>query len=353
MEGLFATLLPVLWYGVLAIATFAYALGDGFDLGLSAIYFFSKEDSERRQLLNSIGPVWDGNEVWLIIMFGGLFAGFPSAYAMLLSVFYLPIWTLVMLYMFRGCSLEFRSKIESRRWKKVWDCVFSFSGVSISFFLGVLAGNLVLGLPISPEMTAPSSAWKLFFRLYPVLCGGLAVATFALHACCFVLMKVTEGLLERVISRFPAVLSMFLVTYAGVVCVTAFSIPQVYGQSFSIGQFKGAPTYPLLVICLLATLICCFIMKGCVGKKHYGRAFLCSSSILLIQLLSLITLVFPDILSSSIDPQYSYTILNAASGEKTLLCLLSIVAIGLPFILVYFVYLYRVFRGKTDFPSIY
>ena len=117
MEISLTMMLPVIWYAILCIAVFAYALGEGFDLGLSTIYFLSKEEKERRWLLNSIGPVWDGNEVWLVIMFAGLFAGFPTAYGTLLSIFYMPIWTMVMLYIFRGCSLEFRSKAESRRWR--------------------------------------------------------------------------------------------------------------------------------------------------------------------------------------------------------------------------------------------
>ncbi|ETR79986.1 Cytochrome d ubiquinol oxidase subunit II [Chlamydia pneumoniae B21] len=135
MELSLTSLLPLAWYVILGVAVFAYSFGDGFDLGLGAVYLKAKEDKERRILLNSIGPVWDGNEVWLVIIVGGLFAGFPACYATLLSIFYMPIWTLVLLYIFRGCSLEFRSKSESVSWKTFWDIIFICSGDCHQLFL--------------------------------------------------------------------------------------------------------------------------------------------------------------------------------------------------------------------------
>ncbi|WP_117274434.1 cytochrome d ubiquinol oxidase subunit II [Chlamydia poikilotherma] len=353
MDFSLASMLPIAWYVILVVAVFVYSLGDGFDLGLSTIYFISRADDERRTLLNSIGPVWDGNEVWLIIIFGGLFAGFPPAYGALLSIFYMPIWTLVLLYIFRGCSLEFRGKAESKKWKAFWDIVFCISGIAISFFLGVLVGNMILGLPISPTTPYSSLSWVLFFRPYTLLCGALVVSAFAIHGATFILMKTTGELQQRIIKRFSYVLSAFLVIYLLLIGATLAMIPQTKGFSFQVGSFAGVPTYPVLILLLAMTLGSCLATKTCVSRKRYGCAFLYSSLNLLLLILSTVTLIFPNILFSTVDPEHSYTIYNTAASAKTLQSLLVIVLVGLPLIIAYGVYIYRVFRGKTDFPSVY
>ncbi|AAF39150.1 cytochrome d ubiquinol oxidase subunit II [Chlamydia muridarum str. Nigg] len=348
-----ATILPVIWYAILCIAVFAYALGDGFDLGLSTIYFLSKEEKERRLLLNSIGPVWDGNEVWFVIIFAGLFAGFPSAYGTLLSIFYMPIWTMVMLYVFRGCSLEFRSKAESRRWKFFWDILFSASGTFISFFLGTLSGNLLLGLPIAPETSYSSLSWGLFFRPYSVLCGLFVVAAFALHGISFALTKTAEGFQLRLKNRFYYVLSAYLVLYLGLLIATMLGRPHAIGVCCRLGIGTGIPAYPLLILLAVATFSCCYAEKKAMDVSKYGKAFAFSCINLLFPILAYNVLLFPNLLVSSVDGRYTITIFNAAVDPKALQHLITIVLIGLPFVIAYAVYVYRVFRGKTDFPSIY
>lgn len=353
MEFSLSSILPIAWYAILTAVVFAYSLGDGFDLGMSTIYFVSRNDKERRSLLNSIGPVWDGNEVWLIIIFGGLFAGFPSAYGMLLSLFYMPIWTLILLYIVRGCSLEFRSKTESETWRGFWDVLFCASGLLISFFLGVFVGNLILGLPLAPTTPYASLSWILFSRPYALLCGLLVTCVFAIHAITFALMKVSGDLHKRIIKRFPYFLSAFLVVYLLLISASFLMLPQTKGASFSIGDFSGVPTYPLLILFMSMTFGGCLAIKTCITRQRYGRAFFYSSCNLLFLILSTVAMLFPNLLSSTVSPEYSYTIYNSAASTKTLQTLLVIVLIGLPLIISYSVYVYRVFRGKTDFPSIY
>lgn len=336
--------LPVLWYIILCVAVVAYAWGDGFDLGIGVIYPLARNNTERRMLLNSIGPVWDGNEVWLIIIIGGLFAGFPPAYTLLLTTFYMPIWTLVLLYIFRGCSLEFRSKIEKKKWKVFWDIVFVSSSAAISFFLGTLAGNIVLGLPLSPETSLISSSWLLFFRPYAVLCGAVVTSAFALHGACFAVMKSSGELCLRIQKRFSYVLSSFLVCYFLLIGATLGVIPK---------RFDAFPAYPLLILLIVFTSCFCFAAKNSVKRERYGLAFCYSSLNLLVLALSAVALTFPNILISIVDPQYSCTIFNAAVTAKTLKSLCTIVVVGLPLIIAYGIFVYRVFRGKTDFPSIY
>lgn len=345
------TVLQVLWYAILGVAVFAYCLGDGFDLGVSALYFLAEKEEEHRILLNSIGPVWDGNEVWLIIVFGGLFAGFPAAYGAILSIFYMPIWTMVTLYVLRGCSLEFRSKVESKYWKNFWDLVFCCSGVAIAFFLGSLAGSAIQGVPLAPNVDYAARSWILFLRPYSVLCGVLAIAVFTFHGLCFVLMKTTGALRQRLLHKFPLILSGFLVCYVLFGIASALSLP-LERTSFQVGEYRGIPTYPVVTLLFALTLGACFAAKTAIRKNKFGIAFLYSSGMLLSMVLSAVTIAFPNLLLSTVDPQYSYTIYQSASA-KTLRSLLMIVAVGLPFITCYFICIYRVFRGQTSFPSVY
>ncbi|EPP35076.1 cytochrome d ubiquinol oxidase, subunit II [Chlamydia ibidis] len=343
----------VIWYAILGVSVFAYSLGDGFDLGLSSIYYIAKSDKDRRLFLNSIGPIWDGNEVWLIIIFGGLFAGFPSAYGALLSIFYMPIWCLVFLYICRGCALEFRSKVESKKWRNFWDAAFAISGMAIGFFLGSLVGNMILGLPLSPETPYASLSWELFSRPYAALCGALVISAFSLHGSTFMMLKISGDLHARLAKCFSKVLAAFCIIYLSLVVATVTMIPQVYGSCFALGNFSGLPAYPVLFALMILTLGDCLLIKLAVKKQRFLLAFLCSSCSLLLLIVSSIVLVFPNILLSTIDQQYSYTLTNAAASNKTLQTLFVIVILGLPLIIGYSIYVYRVFRGKTDFPSIY
>src|SRR5471030_721514 len=135
--------LEVIWYLVLGISALFYVILDSFDLGVGAVHLFAKTDTQRRILINSIGPVWDGNEVWIVIVIGGLFAGFPNAYATVLSGFYTPFMMLIAGLMFRASAIEFRSKHESTRWRSTWDVVFSFASILVAFILGLILGNLI------------------------------------------------------------------------------------------------------------------------------------------------------------------------------------------------------------------
>ncbi|WP_201457035.1 cytochrome d ubiquinol oxidase subunit II [Chlamydia sp. 17-3921] len=336
--------LPVIWYFILSVAVFAYALGDGFDLGFGVIYPLARGEQERRFLLNSIGPVWDGNEVWLIIVVGGLFAGFPPAYTLLLTIFYMPVWTLVMIFILRGCSLEFRSKVEAPAWKFFWDTVFVVSSIALSFFLGTFAGNIVLGLPIAPDTSYSSVSWLLFFRPYAVLCGAVLTSAFAVHGACFALMKTSGELHTRIKHRFPFILSALFVCYFLLLVASIGTMSE---------RFDSFPTYPLFILLIAFTCCFCVAAKTSVKQERYGLAFLYSTLNLLMLILAAILMTFPNILLSTIDSQYSCTIYNTVVNIKTLKSLCGIILVGLPLIITYGVFVYRVFRGKTNFPSIY
>ncbi|WP_213357582.1 cytochrome d ubiquinol oxidase subunit II [Chlamydiifrater phoenicopteri] len=347
-SGVFSSLfsentLAVLWYVILAVAVFAYSLGEGFDLGVSSIYFLSKTEEDRRKLLNSIGPVWDGNEVWLIIVIAGMFAGFPSAYALLLSIFYMPMWSFVTMLILRGVSLEFRSKSESKRWKKFWDCSFAFSGSLIAFFLGAFLGNLLMGLPIAPDISYAEISWSLFFRPYAVLCGLLVVSAYSIHGACFSLIKVDGELEQRISQKMSQLVSIFLVLQLTVVVVTTLKLKELL---FGAG-------YPVMIGCVLASCLALVASVKKVRIAKYRQAFFFSVCNLVCLVVSSSVMLFPNLLRSLVSPEHSLTVYNSAVEAKTLKVLLLIVLIGLPFVIAYAVYIYRVFRGKTDFKSIY
>src|SRR5688572_2128013 len=170
--------LHVFWFVMLGILLTVYAVLDGFDLGVGTLHLFSKTDLERRTALNSIGPIWDGNEVWLVTFGGALFAAFPEAYATVFSGFYTAFMLLLLALIFRAVSLEFRGKIHSPAWRRIWDGGFFASSLLATFLFGVAVGNAMSGVPLTPRGVYAGGFLELL-GLYPLLTGLLAVALFA------------------------------------------------------------------------------------------------------------------------------------------------------------------------------
>ena len=161
----------VIWYAVIGISVIMYTVLDGFDLGVGCLHLFTRSDQERRLMLNAIGPVWDGNEVWLIIVFGAMFVGFPPVYATICSAFYFIIMILLMGLMIRAVAIEFRSKQESKGWRRFWDCMFSIGSYVIAFIIGVLMGNIIVGVPIDQNEVFQGS-FAGFFTPYTIRWGS-------------------------------------------------------------------------------------------------------------------------------------------------------------------------------------
>lgn len=330
--------LPFLWYLVMGFATLAYTVLDGFDLGVGALHLFARTDEQRRIFLNAIGPVWDGNEVWIVIMMGGLFAGFPNAYATVFSGFYTLLMFLIAGLMFRATAIEFRSKQESSVWRSFWDVVFSLSSILVAFTIGVLLGNMIEGIPLN-EAQDYTGTFSQFFGPYSIVVGITSVALFAMHGTIYLAMK-TEGEAHRVVRRWiNGAIVAFVFWYITTTLATLIYMPHM------LDPFLNNP--PLFAFPLLALLAILSIPYQ-VRKGNDGWAFI-SSSICIAFLLVLFSLgTFPTIVRSTLNPlTNSLTIYNCASSEKTLRTLLIVVAIGLPFILAYGFWVYRIFRGKV------
>lgn len=330
--------LESLWYGVICFAILFYTVLDGFDLGVGALHLFGKDDLQRRTFLNAIGPVWDGNEVWIVVVMGGMFAGFPNVYATIFSGFYTLLMFLIAGLMFRAAAIEFRSKRESRGWRQTWDVVFSISSILVAFVLGVILGNVVEGIPLNADQDYVGG-FTDFFRPYSVLLGITAVSLFSMHGAIYLAMK-TEGEAHAVVRRWiNRTILIFLICYAAITIATLVYLPQM------THRFQKIPY--LLVFPVMSFLAIVNVPRQ-VRKGNDGWAFV-SSSLSIAFLLILYGLgTYPTIVFSSIDPAVnSLTIYNTASSQKTLGILLIVVAIGVPLILAYCGWVYRIFRGKV------
>lgn len=330
--------LETLWYAVIGVSVLLYTVLDGFDLGVGALHLFAKNDKQRRIFLNAIGPVWDGNEVWLVIIMGGLFAGFPNVYATIFSGFYSLLMFLIAGLMFRAVAIEFRSKRESPKWRSLWDIVFSFASILVAFILGVLIGNMIRGIPLDAEQNYIGN-FAYFFHPYPVLVGITTAALFAMHGATYLYMK-TEGDAHATVQRWinPAIM-VFLFWYVITTFATLIYMPHMV-QNFL--------NHPFLSIFPLLSFFAILNIPYQVRKKNSGWAFL-SSALSIALLLVLYGLgTYPVIVPSTVDSlTNSLTIYNAASTQKTITILLTVVAIGVPLVLAYGFWIYHIFRGKV------
>lgn len=330
----------IFWYIVIIAAVICYAMLDGFDLGVGALHLFARKDNERRIFLNAIGPVWDGNEVWLVITIGALFAGFPYAYATLFSALYSPLYILVFALIFRAVAIEFRSKSPSVWWRSMWDFLFFMGSVVIALAVGICLGNLIQGIPLDANQEYTGGIVMTFLRPYPVLVGILTLSLFMMHGTIYLIMKTESELQEKLKTWVSPTMIFFIIAYAVTTLVT------VIYQDHMVARIRERP---YLFLVALGNMLAIAALPHEVHKKRYGTAFLlsCLNIVLLLSLFAIGT--FPDVIRSSINPETnSITIINASASLNTLIVLTIIVAIGLPLVFLYGFYIYRLFRGKVQ-----
>ncbi len=327
----------LIWFFLLGVLLIGYAILDGFDLGVGALHLFSKGDLERRTLMNSIGPVWDGNEVWLVTAGGALFAAFPHAYATAFSAFYLAFMLLLFCLIFRAVSLEFRSKNTNPLWRKTWDVSFSVASILASILFGVAIGNMVLGIRIGSDMEYVGGFFELLTP-YAVLVGVMNLSMFMMHGAIYLYLK-TEGELQQKTRRwFWRTFAFFATMYTLVTVVTLIKVPSM------IENFKVFPW--MWVVAILNVLAVANIPRA-IHKGLPFRAFV-SSCCTIAALVFLFGMgVYPNMIVSSLDPDFNLTIYNAASSTKTLKIMLIIAVLGMPCVLAYTASIYWIFRGKV------
>jgi cytochrome d ubiquinol oxidase subunit II len=334
--------LEIAWYLVFVLCMICYAMLDGFDLGVGILHVFAKGDYERRVFVNAIGPVWDGNAVWLIVIIGGLFAGFPRAYATLFSAFYTPLTILIAGLILRAVAIEFRGKIHSPSWRGLWDWAFCLGSLVIAFGIGVALGNLIQGIPLNQNQDFTGNFFT-FMGPYPLLVGLTTTALFMMHGAIFLVMKTEGELHDKLRGWVNPTIIFFIICYA---CTTMATL--IY-QPHMVQHLQERPV--LFLIAIISMLAIANIPRE-INRKKDGWAFVssCVSIALLLVLYAIGT--FPVIVRSSINPElYSMTVWNSGSSVKTLGFLLGVVAIGIPLVIAYAFLTYRIFRGKVKMDS--
>ncbi len=329
--------LNTIWFVLVGILFTGYAILDGFDFGVGMLHLTHKTDEERRLSLNSIGPVWDGNEVWLVTGGGALFAAFPHVYATVFSGFYIAFMLLLFALIFRAVAIEFRSKQPQKWWRQSWDIAFSVSSFVCSLLIGVALGNMVTGIPLRDDMEFAGSFFSLL-NPYSLLLGATTVALFLMHGSIFLSMK-TEGLMQqRVRGYINPLIIAFIIFNTILTLATLLYEPQV------TDAIKANPLF--FVVVIFALLAVANIPRE-IHHERYWFAFLssCATMVFLMMLFGIGT--YPNMVYSDPNPENSLTIYNAASSQKTLQIMLTIAIIGLPFVLAYTISIYWVFRGKV------
>lgn len=326
-----------LWFGIVGVLLFGYAVLDGFDLGVGILYPFVRGDRERRIVLNSIGPLWDGNEVWLVVFGGALFAVFPDAYATIFSGFYIPFMLLLTALIFRAVSMEFRSKREEKGWRRFFDGSFFAASSLATFLFGVAVGNMLMGIPVGADKEFHGDLLTLL-RPYPLLVGVLAVTLFAMHGAIYLYLK-TEGEFQQTIKHWMwTAFGLFLTVYVLVTMWTLVSLPHVIQNFRTIPMAWAVPVLNVLAIANIPRAVY-------LEKPFYAFVSSCCTFAAFVFLLGMA--LYPNLVPSSTDPAYSLTIFNAASSQKTLGIAATIAFIGMPLVLTYTGIIYWVFRGKV------
>jgi len=329
--------LNTVWFVLVGVLFTGYAVLDGFDLGVGVLHLFARTDEDRRLSINAIGPVWDGNEVWLVTGGGALFAAFPDVYATVFSGFYVAFFLFLAALVFRAVAIEFRSKEPMRWWRMMWDVSFSVSSILAAFLLGLAMGNIVWGIPLDARGVFVGTFLGLL-NPYSLLMGITTVALFTMHGSIYLYLK-TEGEMQRFVRKWirPSIIA-FVVLYAMLSLATLIYVPQATA---------AVRDHPQLFLVVAISVLAIANIPREVFLEHPGRAFV-SSCVTMVSLMALFGLnVYPDLVHSRPNPEYSLSAYNSASSERTLGIMLTIAMIGVPLVLSYTVSIYWVFRGKV------
>lgn len=328
--------LNVLWFILIAVLYIGYFVLEGFDLGVGILLpFLGKNDINRRVMINTIGPHWDGNEVWLITAGGATFAAFPHWYATLFSGFYLPLLLILLALIVRGVAFEFRSKDDSPRWRSLWDKAIFAGSLIPALLWGVAFTNFIRGVPINQEMIYVGGFWNLL-NPYALLGGLVSLLGFSLHGAIFLSLKASDEVCEAAQSAASRLWLPTLAVLAAYVVATYFFTDVLQRLGINPGPIPfGAP---------LALLAAGYFIRA----RRSGWAFFLTALAILFATTTIFMILFPRVMVSSLDPAWSLTIYNTASGQYTLRVMTYIALSFLPFVLAYQVWAYWVFRKRIS-----
>ncbi len=364
--------LRIIWWLLIGILLAGFAVMDGFDLGIAALVrVLARDDGERRALLEAIEPTWEGNQVWLVLGAGAIFAAWPLLYAAAFSGFYFAMLLVLFALILRPGGFSFRNKVGDPRWRNAWDWIITVSGVVPTLIFGVAIGNLFLGVPFrfdeALRMTYEGGLIELL-RPFPLLVGLVSLSMLMLHGCAWAAVKSEDPIASRAEHLSGWLSALFIGSYAA---AGAWLLLGIDGYSISSSITGTVPSNPLLKTvatggnwladgalggwaCTIAALA--LLMAALVAmlarRKHHRSAFLASSVMVIGTLFSAGFALFPFLMPSSLDPRSSLTIWDASSSQHTLGLMLIAVIIFMPLILVYTTWVYRVLRGRINLQHV-
>ncbi len=338
--------MATLWFCIVAVMLATYVVLDGFDIGAGIIHLFvAKTDEERKMVIRSVGPVWDGNEVWLLATGGTLYFAFPQLYASSFSGFYLPLIMVLWLLMLRACGIEFRAHINAPVWKSFFDFLFGFASVLLAIFYGAALGNVVRGVPLGADhyFFLPLftdwrvGPWPGILDWYTVLSGVLALVALAIHGAHWVALK-TEGELNVRTRKVAGVLWPALLVLTLLSLVATLSIrPEL------LNNYKAAPIGYVIPLGVLASIVMMLLYRR---KGNDMGAFLSSCAYLTLMLVGCVFALYPVVLPAT-NPQYDLTIQNSVTSHYAMVIALRWWIFGVILVIGYFVFIYRMFGGKV------
>ncbi len=333
MESLFD--LSVIWALIIAFAVFAYVVLDGFDLGLGILFPFFPEKRDRDVLMNSVAPVWDGNETWLVLGGGGLMAAFPLAYAIILPALYAPLIAMLLALIFRGVAFEFRWRTERAKW--VWDIAFAGGSTLAAFSQGVALGALLQGIAVDETARAYAGGWWDWLSPFSILTGVAVVTGYALLGSTWAVMKTTGDLQERA-RTFAWITGLGTVGFmAAVSLATPFLTIDYFTRWFEWPGLLFSGIVPLAVVVITIAMF-----KSLTVYHHEYRPFVFALALFLLAFIGLGISMWPYVIPTQV------TIWEAATVAKSQWFMLVGVMVLVPLILIYTGYAYWVFRGKVD-----
>lgn len=335
------------WFWLVAGMITAYVVLDGFDLGVGVLDFFlARTEDEHRQLVSSIGPVWDGNEVWLIAGAGTLYFAFPRLYASAFSGFYLPLMIVLWLLVLRGVGLELRNHVESPVWRGLFGGAFRIGSLLLCIFFGAALGNVIRGVPLQSDGYFFLPLWTNWrvgpspgvLDWYTVLSGAVALVALGVHGAAWVVLKTTGDINARarrvVRLSWPALLVLTIASLAA----TMWIRPHVQDN------YRALPVLYAIPLAVVAALV---FMRVWSGRGRERAAFLASCAYLALMLVGAAAAMYPALLASSTDPRLDITVAGAHSGAHALAFGLVWWSLGVAIAVGYFVLVYRMFRGKV------
>jgi cytochrome d ubiquinol oxidase subunit II len=328
--------LQVLWFVLWGVLWAVYFMLDGFDFGVGMLRcFLGRDEAEKRATLAAIGPVWNGNEVWLITAGGATFAAFPGTYAAMFSFLYLPMLLILFSLILRGVAVEFRPKVEHGRWHSTWDWVLAVSSLTAPLVLGVGFGNIFQGLRF--DASGYHGAFLGLFNPYGVLTGLFFVLLFLLHGAAWLSLKTAEDLADRSRALAGALWYAVLAVAAAFLVLTAFSTR----------LYDNYTAHPLLFAVPLLAVLALVGVKVLLSSDHRLAAFLSSCATIVLVFATGLAGLFPNLIPSRLDPAAGLTIYNSSSGPVTLRVMTVVALVFVPIVIVYQALAYRFFRAKV------